>query len=104
VFRRPSEDAESANDTEYAFRRSKSLVSRIVGSTVRGGGAFASVAFFVLSVLYVFQAEVSLRVAKTVSKRLKKLAAKIERGEEAIGERDLEIFVGWRWRVLMWKS
>ncbi|KAH8651021.1 hypothetical protein BX600DRAFT_98634 [Xylariales sp. PMI_506] len=103
IFRRPVGDEESSNDTEYAFNQSKSLLTRVIDS-VHSKGAFASVAMFVLSVLYVFQAEVSLRVAKTVSKRLKRLTAKIERGQEPIGDDDLSIIKGWRWRVLMWKS
>ncbi|KAI1497846.1 hypothetical protein F5X99DRAFT_395360 [Biscogniauxia marginata] len=100
LFRRSSKDKES-NDTEYAFKKSKSLIARIVDS-VRGKGALASLAFFVLAVLYVFQSEVSLRVAKTVSKRLKKLTAKIERGDQGIGDEDLKVLRGWRWRVLFW--
>ncbi|KAK8081031.1 hypothetical protein PG997_008849 [Apiospora hydei] len=67
------------NATEYAFSKSRALIARIRAS-VRGSGwflgGFAAVSFFVLSVLYVFENEVSLRVAKTVSKRLKRLAAK----------------------------
>lgn len=71
---------------------------------VRSGGALASVALFVMSVLYVFQAEVSLRVAGTVSKRLKRLMQRIEIGNEVLYEKDLELFKGWRWRVLTWKD
>ncbi|KAK8128909.1 hypothetical protein PG984_010017 [Apiospora sp. TS-2023a] len=71
------------NATEYAFGKSRALIQRIRAS-VRGHGwflgGFAAVSFFVLSVLYVFENEVSLRVAKTVSKRLKRLTAKVERG------------------------
>ncbi|KAK8060784.1 hypothetical protein PG996_010714, partial [Apiospora saccharicola] len=71
------------NATEYAFGKSRALIQRIRAS-VRGSGwflgGFAAVSFFVLSVLYVFENEVSLRVAKTVSKRLKRLTAKVERG------------------------
>ncbi|KAI1862087.1 uncharacterized protein JN550_010552 [Neoarthrinium moseri] len=103
IFRRPSDDDESSNDTEYAFKQSKSLISRM-WSTVRYNGALASMALFVLSVLYVFQAEVSLRVARTVSKRLKRLIARIEIGDETMVEKDMGIFKGWRWRVLAWKS
>ncbi|KAI1270942.1 hypothetical protein F5Y07DRAFT_46005 [Xylaria sp. FL0933] len=104
IFRRSSEDHVSANDTEYAFRKSKSLIARILDSVhVHGGkSAFASVAFFVLAVLYVFQSEVSLRVARTVSKRLKTLVAKVENGVEDVGEQDLKTLNGWRWRVLLW--
>ncbi|KAI2472496.1 hypothetical protein F4781DRAFT_428463 [Annulohypoxylon bovei var. microspora] len=100
IFRRSSEDNES-NDTEYAFKRSKSLVGRILDS-VHGKSKLASVAFFVLSILYVFQSEVSLRVARTVSKRLKRLMAKVERGDPGLGDDDLRVLNGWRWRVLLW--
>ncbi|KAI0596787.1 hypothetical protein F4775DRAFT_278664 [Biscogniauxia sp. FL1348] len=100
LFRRSSKDKES-NDTEYAFRRSKSLIARILG-TVRGKGGLASLAFFVLAVLYIFESEVSLRVARTVSKRLKKLSTKIENGDQSIGEDDLKVLKGWRWRILLW--
>ncbi|KAL7629786.1 hypothetical protein AAE478_001309 [Parahypoxylon ruwenzoriense] len=100
VFRRSSKDNE-ANDTEYAFKRSKSLVARILDS-VRGKSKLASVAFFVLATLYVFQSEVSLRVARTVSKRLKRLVAKVERGDQGLGEDDMKVLNGWRWRVLLW--
>lgn len=100
VFRRSSKDKES-NDTEYAFKRSKGLISRILDS-VHGKGKFASIAFFVLAILYVFQSEVSMRVARTVSKRLKRLMAKIERGDQGLGEDDVKLLKGWRWRVLLW--
>lgn len=69
---------------------------------MRGRGALASVAFFVLAVLYVFANEVSLRVARTVGKRLRRLAAKVERGDAAITDKDMKVFQGWRWRILMW--
>ncbi|KAK8867452.1 U6 small nuclear RNA (adenine-(43)-N(6))-methyltransferase [Apiospora arundinis] len=104
------------NATEYAFAKSRSLIKRIRES-VRGSGwflgGFAAVAFFVLSVLYVFENEVSLRVAKTVAKRLKRLTAKVERGgartsngaAEVLDEKDLLVLQqGWRWRVLTWSS
>ncbi|KAK7955781.1 uncharacterized protein PG986_005003 [Apiospora aurea] len=102
------------NATEYAFSKSRALIARIRAS-VRGSGwflgGFAAVAFFVLSVLYVFENEVSLRVAKTVSKRLKRLAAKVERGggngsgEAKLEEKDLAVLQqGWRWRVLTWSG
>lgn len=71
---------------------------------MRNNGALASMALFVMSVLYVFQAEVSLRVARTVSKRLKRLIQRIEIGNEALDDKDLDLFKGWRWRVLTWKS
>lgn len=102
-FRRPADDEQSSNDTEYAFRRSKSIIRRIL-DTIRNNSALASVAVLVLSVMYVFQAEVALRVARTVSKRLKRLIARIEIGDEAIVDKDMDMFNGWRWRVLMWKS
>lgn len=102
LFRRPKEEAsEAANDTEYAFSKSKTLVARILDSFHSPSG-LAGVAFFVFAVLYVFQNEVSLRVARTVSKRLKRLSAQVEREEGEIGERELSILSGWRWRVLLW--
>ncbi|KAI2619136.1 hypothetical protein GGR54DRAFT_640071 [Hypoxylon sp. NC1633] len=100
IFRRSSKDNES-NDTEYAFERSKSLIARIMGS-VHGKSKLASVAFFVMAVLYVFQSEVSLRVARTMSKRLKRLMAKVERGDQGLGDDDMKVLNGWRWRVLLW--
>lgn len=100
IFRRSSHN-EAANDTEHAFQKSKSLIARILDS-VHGKSGLASVAFFVLAVLYVFQNEVSLRVARTVSKRLKKLVAKVERGDDGVGEEDMKVLNGWRWRVLLW--
>ncbi|KAJ9142808.1 hypothetical protein NKR19_g7112 [Coniochaeta hoffmannii] len=101
IFRRPTEDSETSNDTEYAFRKSKSLIARIRNS-LPGKGRLASIAFFVFAVLYVFSNEVSLRVARTVSKRLKRLSAKIEAGQDDIDEQDLKVLGGWRWRVLLW--
>ena len=104
LFRRPEEDRTvAANDTEYAFARSKTLVARILDS-VHGKSGLASVAFFVFAVLYVFQSEVSLRVAKTVAKRLKRLRDRIERGDEDIAEKDVELLKGWRWRILLWSE
>ncbi|RWA04319.1 hypothetical protein EKO27_g10786, partial [Xylaria grammica] len=103
IFRRSSDDKVSSNDTEHAFRKSKSLIARILDSVrVNGKSGFASIAFFVLAVLYVFQSEVSLRVARTVSKRLKTLVAKVEDGVEDVGDQDLKLLSGWRWRVLLW--
>lgn len=102
LFRRPKEEAsEAANDTEYAFTKSKTLVGRILDS-FHGPSGLAGVAFFVFAVLYVFQNEVSLRVARTVSKRLKRLSVQVESGYGEIDERDLKVLSGWRWRVLMW--
>ncbi|POR36356.1 Putative methyltransferase-like protein C27D7.08c [Tolypocladium paradoxum] len=63
------ESQSSSNDTEYAFRRSRGLMSRIKHL----GGSLARIASFVFAVLYGFQNEVSLRVAKTMQKRIKKL-------------------------------
>ncbi|KAI1361504.1 hypothetical protein F5Y08DRAFT_17062 [Xylaria arbuscula] len=108
IFRRSSSSDDhhhvSSNDTEHAFRKSKSLIARILDSVHVSGSksGFASIAFFVLAVLYVFQNEVSLRVARTVSKRLKTLVAKVETGVEDVGEQDLKLLNGWRWRVLLW--
>ncbi|KAI1340317.1 hypothetical protein F5Y15DRAFT_54446 [Xylariaceae sp. FL0016] len=103
LFRRSSKEDRDASstDTEHAFRQSKSLIARIL-SSVRGKGRLASVAVFVLSALYVFQAEVALRVARTMAKRLKRLAGKVERGAEALTDDDLRLLNGWRWRVLLW--
>lgn len=103
IFRRndDKESSDSANDTEYAFKRSKGLISYIKGS-VLGKGGFASMAFFVFAVLYVFQNEVSLRVAKTMQKRVRKLTARIERGDPDISDKDIKMLDGWRWRVLLW--
>ncbi|KAK3292141.1 uncharacterized protein B0H64DRAFT_405780 [Chaetomium fimeti] len=101
--RRGNEDAdESSNRTEYAFKKSKSLVSRILAATHRPG--LGTIAFFVFAVLYVFQNEVSLRVAKTVSKRLNRLMAKVEHGHEELSEDDVKMLKGWRWRVLLWSE
>lgn len=94
---------ESSNDTEYAFKRSKSLISRILRSA-HGLEKLASFTFFIFAVVYVFQNEVSLRVAKTVSRRLKQLSVKMERGEEGITEKDVKLLRGWRWRVLVLKQ
>ncbi|KAK4158040.1 hypothetical protein C8A00DRAFT_28939 [Chaetomidium leptoderma] len=103
LFRRPKhEDEESANRTEYAFKKSKSLVSRILAAAHRPG--LGTLAFFVFAVLYVFQNEVALRVAKSVSKRLKRLVAKVEDGREELTEHDVKMLQGWRWRVLMWSE
>ena len=103
LFRRPRhDDDESSNRTEYAFKKSKSLVARILAATHRPG--LGTVAFFVFAVLYVFQNEVSLRVARTVSKRLKRLVAKVEDGREELTEGDVKMLQGWRWRVLIWSE
>lgn len=63
---------------------------------------FAKIAFFVFAILYVFQNEVTIRVAKTLNKRLRKLTEQVERGDPDINESDLRVFDGWRWRVLLW--
>ncbi|KAI0545329.1 hypothetical protein F4679DRAFT_481140 [Xylaria curta] len=105
IFRRSSHDDHrvSSNDTEHAFRKSKSLIARILDSVhPHGKSGLASMAAFVLAVLYVFQSEVSLRVARTVSKRLKKLVSKVENGVEDVDEQDFKVLNGWRWRVLLW--
>lgn len=85
------------NRTEYAFRKSKSLINRILSQARRPG--LASLSFLVFAVLYVFTNEVSLRAARTVSRRLKRLTAKVERGRE-LGEEDFRGLQGWRWGVL----
>jgi hypothetical protein len=58
----------------------------------------------VFAVLYVFQNEVSLRVARTLSKRLERIAAKIEDGREEVTEDDVRLLQGWRWRVVAWSE
>lgn len=103
IFRRPAGEAETSNNTEYAFRKSRSLITRIRES-VHGKGRLAGLAFFVFAVLYVFSNEVSLRVARTVSKRLKRLSAKIENGQDDLDENDIKTLNGWRWRVLFWNQ
>lgn len=70
--------------------------------SVPGVGPFAGVALFVFAVLYVFQNEVSLRVSRTVRKRLKTLSQKLERGDLDITDSDMRVLEGWRWRVLLW--
>ncbi|KAL8298002.1 hypothetical protein RB597_007034 [Gaeumannomyces tritici] len=98
LFRRPATSIETSNSTEYAFFRSKSLLGRIMDS-VKGLGGLASITFFVFSVLYVFQNEVSLRVAKTLSKRLRRLSNKVEDTHQ-LDDRDIALLSGWRWRIL----
>lgn len=102
VWRRPRHDHRASSSTEYAFLRSKSLIRRILSSVRSGLGSLAAVTYFVFAVLYVFQNEVILRVARTMSKRLKRLTAKIERGDEELSEADVKLLKGWRWRVLLW--
>ncbi|UNI20484.1 hypothetical protein JDV02_006565 [Purpureocillium takamizusanense] len=107
IFRRGGhDDADadsrlSSNGTEYAFRRSRGLMARIKDG-VLGSGSLAKMAFFVFAVLYVFQNEVSLRVARTVQKRVRRLMERVERGDEDVGEKDVRMLDGWRWRVLLW--
>lgn len=88
-------------DTEHAFARSKEILSRIKDS-VFGKGGFATMTFLVFGVLYIFSNEVSIIVAKTMSKRLKRLTTKLERGDDQVTEKDLKVLEGWRWRVLLW--
>ncbi|KAG8161363.1 hypothetical protein KVR01_009627 [Diaporthe batatas] len=101
IWKRPRHDSESSNKTEYAFFKSQSLISRILNAVRSSFGGLASITFFVFAVLYVFQNEVSLRVAKTMSRRLKRLHAKLERGDQAITQADLKTLRGWRWRILL---
>ena len=56
------------------------------------------------AVLYVFQNEVTLRVARSVSKRLRRIAAKVEGGREELTEDDVKLLQGWRWRVVGWSE
>jgi hypothetical protein len=103
IFRRGDDEASLAasNDTEYAFNKSKGLLDYIKEG-VLGNGSFAKIAFFVFAVLYVFQNEVSLRVARTMHKRIKRLVARVEMGDTELDERDIKILDGWRWRILLW--
>jgi hypothetical protein len=103
-WRRNEDDEDSqlaANDTEYAFQKSKGLLDHIK-SGILGKGRFAKLAFLVFAVLFVFSNEVSIRVARTVQKRLKKLASRIEHGDPDIDDKDMKTLEGWRWRVLLW--
>ncbi|KAH7171425.1 hypothetical protein EDB81DRAFT_710229 [Dactylonectria macrodidyma] len=102
-FRRTNDEESqtSSNDTEYAFRKSKGLLEYIKDGFF-GTGYFAKLAFLVFAVLYVFSNEVSLRVARTTQKRVKRLCARIERGDPDIDEKDMKVLEGWRWRVLLW--
>ncbi|KAF4966863.1 hypothetical protein FZEAL_10602 [Fusarium zealandicum] len=103
-WRRNDDDVESgasANDTEYAFRKSKGLLEHIK-SAILGRGRFAKLAFVVFAVLFVFSNEVSVRVARTTQKRLKKLCARIEQGDSDFDDKDMKVLEGWRWRILLW--
>ncbi|KAF7545999.1 hypothetical protein G7Z17_g8743 [Cylindrodendrum hubeiense] len=102
-FRRTNDEESqtSSNDTEYAFRKSKGLLEYIKDGFF-GTGYFARLAFLVFAVLYVFSNEVSLRVARTIQKRVKRLCVRIERGDPDIDEKDMKLLEGWRWRVLLW--
>ncbi|ROT41940.1 hypothetical protein SODALDRAFT_326123 [Sodiomyces alkalinus F11] len=102
LFRRSPEEKEqdkSVTDMEHAFSRSREILSRIK-DTVLGRSGFASMAFFVFAVLYVFSNEVSLMVAKTVNKRVKSVSNKLYDGQE-IDEKDIKLLDGWRWRILL---
>lgn len=104
LFRRPRhsrDESESSSRTEYAFRKSKELIARVLAATTRPG--IGTVAFFVFAVLYVFQNEVSLRTARTVSRRLDRLVSKVESGQE-VTEDDMKVLKGWRWRILAWSD
>lgn len=39
-------------------------------------------------------------VAKTVNKRLRRLCAKVDNGEDIV-EKDLKLLDGWRWRIIL---
>ncbi|KAG5913814.1 hypothetical protein E4U53_004764, partial [Claviceps sorghi] len=99
IFRRGSdqESQVSSNDTEYAFRRSRRFLSGLKNALL-GRGAFAKIALFVFAVLYVFQNEVTIRVARTLNKRLRSLTERVEHGDDDLSEADLRVFDGWRWR------
>lgn len=104
LFRRGFDDESktSSNDTEYAFRKSKDLLSRMRNGVLGGKTYLAGVAFFVFAVMFVFQNEVTYRVARTVHRRIKKLCNKIEYDDPNIGDWDLDLLEGWRWRVILW--
>jgi hypothetical protein len=92
----------SANSTEHAYRKSMSLMARI-NEAVLGSGGIAQFAMFLVSLLWVFQNEVSLQVAKTVQRRIRRLCAKLEKsGGVEVNEADMNVLMGWRWRVLLW--
>ncbi|KAF5025944.1 hypothetical protein F66182_1979 [Fusarium sp. NRRL 66182] len=100
-FWRRGDDEESdssANDTEYAFKKSKGLLAHIKNG-VLGHGRFAKLAFLVFAVLFVFSNEVSLRVARTVQKRIRKLCVRLEQGDPDIDDKDMKLLEGWRWRA-----
>lgn len=101
-WRRPRHSHPSSSNTEHAFQKSKSLIRRILGSVRTGLGGLATITFFFFAVLYVFQNEVLLRAAKTMSNRLKRLSANIEMGNEEVNEADMKLLKGWRWQVLLW--
>jgi hypothetical protein len=39
-----------------------------------------------------------------LSKRLERIAAKIEDGREEVTEDDVRLLQGWRWRVVAWSE
>lgn len=100
IFRRPANTSVAGNDTEYAWHRAAALLQRIKEG-ILGNGSFAIIASFVAAVLYVFQNEVKLRVARTIRKRVRKLCARLEAGDETIGDEDLKVFDGWRWKIVL---
>lgn len=103
IFRRRKGEANeygASNNTELAFRKSKGLVDRILDSMSVGKGALASIAFFVLAAMYVFQNEIALRSARTVAKRMKRLCGRLEAGESQLRGDEIDILEGWRWRVI----
>ncbi|KAL2267790.1 hypothetical protein VTJ83DRAFT_5067 [Remersonia thermophila] len=95
-------DEPPSNSTERAWRRSKRLVARILEEYGRPG--LGTLAFFVFAVLYVFTNEVSLRAARSVARRLGRLAAKLDEGREEVGEADMKALRGWKWRVVGWSD
>ncbi|PHH89874.1 hypothetical protein CDD83_5047 [Cordyceps sp. RAO-2017] len=103
IFRRGSDahSHESTNNTEHAFWKAKGLMARIHDG-VLGSGRLAQVACVVFAVLYVFQNEVTIRVARTMQRRLKKLSERVERGDADLDVADIAVLEGWRWRILLW--
>ncbi|KAJ3477455.1 hypothetical protein NLG97_g8834 [Lecanicillium saksenae] len=103
IFKRGTDEESqvASNDTEYAFQRAKNILERIKDG-VFGIGRLASIGFFVFAVLYIFQNEVSLRVARTIQKRIKQLSDRIQEGDYTLEERDMKVLEGWRWTILLW--
>ncbi|KAL5594334.1 hypothetical protein BROUX41_001274 [Berkeleyomyces rouxiae] len=106
VFRRIAKHyprLDAANDTEYAFKRSRTLTDYLKAS-VAGRKRLAGVSMFLFAVLYVFQNEILLRVSRTMYKRVRRLHDKMVRGQHMVTQEDLTVMDGWRWRVISWAA